>query len=134
MHKLTLPYTLIKISVNVSTIPGAPWRPVRFGRTFPPPDFTEFFSTNGYPPMILFAALSSPVYFEPISGESGTGLQCRRPAGPTYLGTISFPIFVLHGPLGQLLYKKVIASNFMWGAYASPPGRCRTDGCLVPNR
>jgi len=42
--------------------------------------------------------------------------------GPlTYLGTISFPIFVLHGPLGQLLYKKVIASNFMWGAYASQP-------------
>uniref|UniRef100_A0A7S1N0G5 Acyltransferase 3 domain-containing protein n=1 Tax=Eutreptiella gymnastica TaxID=73025 RepID=A0A7S1N0G5_9EUGL len=38
--------------------------------------------------------------------------------GPmTYLGTISFPIFVLHGPLGQLFYKKVIAKMFVWSAY-----------------
>jgi peptidoglycan/LPS O-acetylase OafA/YrhL len=39
----------------------------------------------------------------------------------TYLGTISFPIFVLHGPLGQLFYKKVIAKQFVWGAYNSQP-------------
>lgn len=25
----------------------------------------------------------------------------------TYLGTISFPIFILHGAIGQLFYKKV---------------------------
>lgn len=42
--------------------------------------------------------------------------------GPlTYLGAISFPIFVLHGPLGQLLYKKVIASLFFWQPYNSRP-------------
>lgn len=40
--------------------------------------------------------------------------------GPlTYLGTISFPIFVLHGPLGQLFYKKVVAKLFFWSAYTT---------------
>jgi len=33
----------------------------------------------------------------------------------TYLGTISFPIFVVHGALGQVFYKKVIATK-LWGA------------------
>lgn len=31
-----------------------------------------------------------------------------------YLGMISFPIFILHGPLGQVFYKKVIATK-LWG-------------------
>jgi hypothetical protein len=30
-------------------------------------------------------------------------------------GTISFPIFVLHGALGQLFYKKIIATK-VWGS------------------
>jgi hypothetical protein len=29
-------------------------------------------------------------------------------------GTISFPIFVLHGALGQLFYKKIVATK-VWG-------------------
>lgn len=33
----------------------------------------------------------------------------------TYLGTLSFPIFVVHGALGQLFYKKVVATK-VWGA------------------
>ena len=33
----------------------------------------------------------------------------------TYLGTISFPIFVVHGALGQVFYKKIIATK-LWGA------------------
>ncbi len=32
----------------------------------------------------------------------------------TYLGNISFPIFILHGALGQLFYKKIVATR-MWG-------------------
>jgi len=31
------------------------------------------------------------------------------------LGNLSFPIFVVHGPLGQLFYKKVIASKLFGG-------------------
>ena len=26
-----------------------------------------------------------------------------------YLGAISFPIYILHGPIGQIFYKKVVA-------------------------
>lgn len=31
-----------------------------------------------------------------------------------YLGVISFPIFILHGPIGQVFYKKVVATT-LWG-------------------
>jgi len=31
-----------------------------------------------------------------------------------YLGTISFPFYILHGPIGQIFYKKVIAMK-IWG-------------------
>jgi hypothetical protein len=30
---------------------------------------------------------------------------------PTYLGSLAFPIFVLHGPIGQIFYKKVVATK-----------------------
>merc|ERR1711862_541381 len=33
----------------------------------------------------------------------------------TWLGGMSFPIFVVHGPLGQLFYKKVIATQVFGG-------------------
>jgi len=40
----------------------------------------------------------------------GTGLSAILAWKPlVYLGTISFPIYVLHGPIGQLFYKKAIA-------------------------
>lgn len=29
-------------------------------------------------------------------------------------GSIAFPIFVLHGPIGQLFYKKIVATK-VWG-------------------
>jgi peptidoglycan/LPS O-acetylase OafA/YrhL len=31
-----------------------------------------------------------------------------------WLGGLSFPIYILHGPLGQVFYKKIIA-KFLWG-------------------
>jgi peptidoglycan/LPS O-acetylase OafA/YrhL len=31
------------------------------------------------------------------------------------LGNLAFPIFVLHGPLGQLFYKKIIATKLFGG-------------------
>merc|ERR550537_1192634 len=33
----------------------------------------------------------------------------------TWLGGLSFPIFVVHGPLGQLFYKKAIAKRLFGG-------------------
>ena len=35
--------------------------------------------------------------------------------GVVGLGNISFPIFVVHGPIGQLFYKKVIATKLFGG-------------------
>jgi peptidoglycan/LPS O-acetylase OafA/YrhL len=42
--------------------------------------------------------------------KAGTGLSAIMAWQPlVFLGTISFPFYILHGPLGQLFYKKVIA-------------------------
>eukprot|EP00667_Euglena_gracilis_P006688 EG_transcript_6748 len=38
-----------------------------------------------------------------------------------YLGSISFPIFIIHGPLGQLMYKKVIVAHFPWALFTPEP-------------
>eukprot|EP00438_Fugacium_kawagutii_P023635 Skav228704 [mRNA] locus=scaffold3376:28428:31988:- [translate_table: standard] len=37
-----------------------------------------------------------------------------------FLGSISFPIFVVHGPLGQLFYKKAVATA-VWGQNMASP-------------
>ena len=33
----------------------------------------------------------------------------------TYLGAISFPIYILHGPIGQVFYKRAVASKLFNG-------------------
>ena len=39
----------------------------------------------------------------------------------TYLGAISFPIYILHGPIGQIFYKRVVAQK-LWGkVFTSDP-------------
>lgn len=45
-----------------------------------------------------------------LQGAKGLTALLSHPL-PTYLGTISFPIFILHGALGQLFYKKIIATK-----------------------
>jgi peptidoglycan/LPS O-acetylase OafA/YrhL len=37
------------------------------------------------------------------------------------LGGLSFPIFIVHGPLGQVFYKKLIAGK-LWGGVLKGPG------------
>jgi peptidoglycan/LPS O-acetylase OafA/YrhL len=39
-----------------------------------------------------------------------------------WLGGISFPIFIVHGPIGQLFYKKAVATKLFGGSCASIPG------------
>lgn len=59
----------------------------------------------------------------------------------TYLGNISFPIFILHGALGQLFYKKIVATKARGRALATPappglPVKPRHRACgstLVPH-
>mmetsp|Transcript_46713 Transcript_46713/g.57385 ORF Transcript_46713/g.57385 Transcript_46713/m.57385 type:complete len:202 (-) Transcript_46713:39-644(-) len=45
-------------------------------------------------------------------------LLCKKPL--LFLGGISFPIFVVHGPLGQLFYKKAVATA-VWGQNMASP-------------
>jgi peptidoglycan/LPS O-acetylase OafA/YrhL len=37
-----------------------------------------------------------------------------------YLGGLSFPIFIVHGPIGQVFYKKLIAKK-LWGGVLFGP-------------
>lgn len=37
-----------------------------------------------------------------------------------WLGNLSFPIFIVHGPMGQIFYKKLIAKK-LWGQVLSGP-------------
>jgi peptidoglycan/LPS O-acetylase OafA/YrhL len=39
-----------------------------------------------------------------------------------WLGGISFPIFIVHGPIGQLFYKKAVATKLFGGCMAAVPG------------
>ncbi|GAB4823535.1 hypothetical protein N2152v2_010581 [Parachlorella kessleri] len=61
----------------------------------------------------LFTLLIVRLHRNTLAGAKGlTGLLGHPLL--TYLGTISFPIFIVHGALGQLFYKKVIATK-VWG-------------------
>eukprot|EP00240_Pyramimonas_obovata_P001458 CAMPEP_0118935620 /NCGR_PEP_ID=MMETSP1169-20130426/15743_1 /TAXON_ID=36882 /ORGANISM="Pyramimonas obovata, Strain CCMP722" /LENGTH=495 /DNA_ID=CAMNT_0006878677 /DNA_START=48 /DNA_END=1535 /DNA_ORIENTATION=+ len=52
----------------------------------------------------------------------GTGLSAVLAWKPlVYLGTISFPIYVLHGPLGQLFYKKAVATKVFGKVFTAYP-------------
>lgn len=61
----------------------------------------------------LFTLLIMRLHRQTIQGSKGFAGFLSHPV-LTYLGTLSFPIFIVHGALGQLFYKKVIASR-VWG-------------------
>ena len=62
----------------------------------------------------LFIALVQALHRNTLAGARGLTALLGHPV-LTYLGAISFPIFIVHGALGQLFYKKVIATK-VWGA------------------
>ncbi|KIY98635.1 hypothetical protein MNEG_9324 [Monoraphidium neglectum] len=66
----------------------------------------------------LFTALVMSIHRNTLGGAKGLVEFLGQPL-VTYLGTISFPIFILHGPLGQVFYKKVIATK-LFGAVMGP--------------
>eukprot|EP00933_Yihiella_yeosuensis_P039560 TRINITY_DN3361_c0_g4_i1.p1 TRINITY_DN3361_c0_g4~~TRINITY_DN3361_c0_g4_i1.p1 ORF type:complete len:474 (+),score=66.77 TRINITY_DN3361_c0_g4_i1:45-1424(+) len=45
-------------------------------------------------------------------------LLCQRPF--LFLGGLSFPIFILHGPIGQVFYKKAVAKALFGKSFARP--------------
>lgn len=56
---------------------------------------------------ILLSDKSSNAIIDPISALLSTKLL-------VWLGALSFPIYILHGPIGQLFYKRAIATK-LWG-------------------
>lgn len=36
------------------------------------------------------------------------------------LGNLSFPIYIVHGPIGQMFYKKIVATR-LWGSVLKGP-------------
>lgn len=62
----------------------------------------------------LFTTMIMRMHRNTLAGAKGMTAVLSHPL-LTYLGTISFPIFILHGALGQLFYKKIIATK-VWGA------------------
>lgn len=61
----------------------------------------------------LFTLLVQRLHRQTLQGSKGLAGFLSHPT-LTYLGTLSFPIFIVHGALGQLFYKKVIAMK-VWG-------------------
>lgn len=62
----------------------------------------------------LFTLLVVRLHRNTLAGSPGLTGVLSLPL-LTYLGSISFPIFVLHGALGQLFYKKIVATK-VWGS------------------
>jgi len=58
----------------------------------------------------LFLLLLTRLHRNTLAGAKGLTQLLAHPA-LCYLGTISFPIFVVHGALGQLFYKKIVATK-----------------------
>lgn len=52
----------------------------------------------------------------PEAEGKGPGLIASVLSNPAliYLGALSFPIYILHGPIGQVFYKKIVATK-LWG-------------------
>ena len=61
----------------------------------------------------LFITLVMRLHRNTLAGAKGLTALLGHPL-LTYLGTISFPIFIVHGALGQLFYKKIVATK-AWG-------------------
>jgi peptidoglycan/LPS O-acetylase OafA/YrhL len=69
----------------------------------------------------LFTLFLMNVHRETIY-KPGTGFSKFLAFKPlAYLGTISFPFYILHGPIGQLFYKKVIAMKVFGQVFTSYP-------------
>lgn len=69
----------------------------------------------------LFCVFLMRIHRETVY-KAGTGLSAIMAWQPlVFLGTISFPFYILHGPLGQLFYKKVIAMKVFGQVFTSYP-------------
>jgi len=72
---------------------------------------------------VLFSAFAVNVHRETVR-EGGEGSMVSRALSwkpLVYLGTISFPIYILHGPIGQVFYKRVVATKLFGTVFTKYP-------------
>jgi len=72
---------------------------------------------------VLFSAFAVNVHRETVR-EGGKGSLVSRILSLkplVYLGTISFPIYILHGPIGQVFYKRVVATKLFGKVFTQYP-------------
>ena len=68
----------------------------------------------------LWCLFLMQVHRASVSSESNGGLtEILAKPFLVFLGGLSFPLYLLHGPLGQLFYKKVIAKQLFGATMAS---------------
>ena len=78
--------------------------------------------------MLVRSVLFTPLFLKFVMGAhrnavagKADGLTKVLSSKPlVYLGGLSFPIFIVHGPIGQVFYKKIIAQK-LWGGVLFGP-------------
>ena len=72
---------------------------------------------------ILFSMFAVNIHRETVckekSGSLVSNILSWKPL--VYLGTISFPIYILHGPIGQVFYKRVVANKLFGKVFTQYP-------------
>lgn len=68
----------------------------------------------------LFLTFVMGAHRNAVAGKSDFLAQALSSKPLVYLGGLSFPIFIVHGPIGQVFYKKLIA-NKLWGGVLFGP-------------
>jgi peptidoglycan/LPS O-acetylase OafA/YrhL len=72
---------------------------------------------------VLFSMFAVNVHRETVreGGEGSTISRALSWKPLVYLGTISFPIYILHGPIGQVFYKRVVATKLFGTVFTKYP-------------
>lgn len=72
---------------------------------------------------VLFSAFAVNVHRETVreGGEGSLVSKILSLKPLVYLGTISFPIYILHGPIGQVFYKRVVATKLFGKVFTQYP-------------
>ena len=70
---------------------------------------------------ILFSMFAVNIHRETVSSEQSIVSKILSWKPLVYLGTISFPIYILHGPIGQVFYKRVVANKLFGKVFTQHP-------------
>jgi peptidoglycan/LPS O-acetylase OafA/YrhL len=70
---------------------------------------------------VLFSMFAVNIHRETVSSEPSLVSKILSWKPLVYLGTISFPIYILHGPIGQVFYKRVVAKKLFGKVFTQHP-------------